>query len=140
MNTLLIIDMQKMFLSERNLHIVDPIKNKIEEFKSNGDAIIFVEFCSAICRTIKELTFLTKKYPNTFTVNKNKVSGAEEIDAVIKKNRLPTKLFICGLYGDDCVFNTSVDLRLMGYKLSGFTDCIGYFDDSKKQSFDSFYK
>lgn len=139
MNTLLVIDMQQIFLSHRNRFIVEPIKDKIEEFKSNNYPIVFVEFYGLLFRTIRELTNVTKKYNNVYTISKNKPSGAVEIKKLIEKNNLPNKLYICGLYGDDCVFNTCFDLRVAGYDVIGFNDCIGYFDESKKDSLKSFY-
>jgi len=112
--TLVIVDMQHEFLS----WFIEKTRNRLVENTCNfvalamrDDApIILVEYggCGqthgAIYETIED--YLVQE-----TVTKYTADGSQEIIEAIESHNWPKKLLVCGIYGNECVFDTVDGLR-----------------------------
>jgi len=114
---LIVIDMQDNFLyhadplrqkeiRELKLNIIDLIK----VFMVNSWPIILVEY-NGNEKTCQEILDTVNGYHKLHKVYKDDCDGSEEIIETIEEFGLPNSLNICGVYSDECVFQTKEGLK-----------------------------
>ncbi len=107
---LIIIDMQRDFRDDDTIPVIPGVVHQIEQAKKRQDSIFIVEFrgCGA---TMPEVKKPLRLYRRKKTVYKNTVSGARDLAPHLKKF---SKVRVCGVYGDACVYETIkklIDIR-----------------------------
>ncbi len=117
MKTLIIIDMQDSFLKYSNrdkqkeieelkLNIIDLIK----VYMVNGWPILVVEYYGND-ETCQEILSIVGGYDKLYLISKDECDGSEEVIGAIDEFGLPNSLNICGVYSDECVFQTKEGLK-----------------------------
>lgn len=121
MKTLIIIDMQDNFL-----YYTDPLKEKeikelkfniidlIKVFMINSWPIVIVEY-NGNDKTCEEIFNIVDRYYKLYSVTKDQCDGSEKIMDVIHDYNLPRSLNICGVYSDECVYQTKEGLKECDY-------------------------
>lgn len=111
MKLLIIIDMQKGFLESIRFPLKDRLIKNISSVisKNSHDHILFVELCPDYYgETIYDIKRLANKYN---IIQKLYQDGSSEIiDWMKRSNISPKKISICGVFSDQCVFDTAVGL------------------------------
>lgn len=107
--TLAVVDMQYHFDTATEELTIQGCAEQIKIAIKNKNPIVFVEY-EGLGETLEELTNLTKKYNNTFFVEKSRDDGSRELRQVIREENLPEKIRICGVNFECCVFDTARSL------------------------------
>lgn len=108
--TLVIIDMQSLFINEDEIEIIPNIILLIQHAMGKKWAIIVVENDGS-GDTDEEITQTLQGYPHKETVTKYENNGGLEVIQCVQSH--PTwsiHLIVCGIYGDECVSETVAGL------------------------------
>jgi nicotinamidase-related amidase len=109
---LVVIDMQPYFESSQGERVIANCQREIREARARKNYILFLEYenCG---RTDQRLLNLVQGYPHTSIVIKADDDGSEEITKELRyKNFRRTRLRVCGVNTDICVFWTVVGLEV----------------------------
>jgi len=104
--TLVIIDMQELFIEADEEKIIPNIIAMIRHAIAKKWAIIVVEY-SGSGETDQEITQALRGYPHKDTVTKHDCDGGRQVIACIESHPAwSTNLLVCGVYGPNCVAAT----------------------------------
>ena len=108
--TLVIIDMQELFINEDEEDIIPNIIALIKHAIEKKWAIIVVEY-SGSGETDQEITQTLHGYPHKETVTKYGCDGGREVvDCLESHPAWSVNLLVCGIYGPECVAQTVTGL------------------------------
>lgn len=108
--TLVIIDMQDLFINEDEMEIIPNIITLIKHAMENKWAIIVVEYDWSGATNVK-ITQALGEYLHQETVVKHNCDGGKEIiDCIESRPTWSTNLLVCGVYGPECVAQTVAGL------------------------------
>lgn len=123
---LLVIDLQKSFINNKTIDIVERVEKLIE--RNNYDYIAFTKFINdknsnwykildykgCISKEDQEIVVSTKNHD----VFDKKIYSAltDDLKCYMKKNNIST-LYLCGIDTDACVLKTALDLFENGYNV-----------------------
>ncbi len=108
--TLVIIDMQSLFVDKDEMEIIPNIIALIRHAMKKKWAIIVVEY-SGSGETDQEITQVLRGYPHKETVTKyNNNGGKEVVECLESYPTWSTNLLVCGIYGHECVSQTVAGL------------------------------
>lgn len=152
MKALLVIDMLNDFIDEdgalsvgpQGKAIVNLIKEKINEFRKNGDPIIFIcdnhekndkEFemfaphCIAGTPGAKIISDLEVKDDDKI-ITKRRYSAffGTDLDLYLRENNIE-EIFLTGVCTNICVLYTAADARNLAYKVNIYKDAVASFDN-----------
>jgi nicotinamidase-related amidase len=106
MYTLVVVDMQKTFASSRKLSVIRNCKSLLKQAMEDKAGIVFLEYMD-YGQTHSELLALTKAYKKAYQINKFEDDGSAETATMVRKHRLPKRLFrVCGVNTTYCVTAT----------------------------------
>lgn len=106
MPTLVVVDMQPQFSNSTCKITRAACVREVKYAVKNNHNIVFLEF-GGWGKTTSMLTDLTADYPHAVTLLKHQMDGSEEIKQHFeKKNKRPKKFHVCGVNGDQCVYET----------------------------------
>jgi len=104
--TLVIVDMQELFINEDEEDIIPNIIALIRHAIAKKWAIIVVEYDGS-GETDQEITQTLHGYPHQETVIKYGQDGGKEVvDCLESHPAWSASLLVCGIYGPDCVAQT----------------------------------
>ena len=104
--TLVIIDMQELFINEDEEDIIPNIIALIKHAIAKKWAIIVVEYDGS-GETDQEIEQTLQGYPHKETVTKYGQDGGKEVvDCLESHPAWSVNLIVCGIYGPDCVAQT----------------------------------
>jgi len=104
--TLVIVDMQPVFIASRNPETVIAVANEIMTAKMNNHAIIFLEY-NLSGATYSGFQSLLKDYPHKSKIRKNGDDGSKEVIRALNRRNFPMQtLRVCGVNTDCCVYST----------------------------------
>ena len=111
-DTLIIVDMQQVYLDFFTKRIQNRlIKNILAEIP-NYKRVILLEM-DGEGDTIEPIK---NKVPNSPVVYKYDMNGGKELDDFFQDNNIvPKGIYVCGIFREQCVSETSYGLRRVGY-------------------------
>jgi nicotinamidase-related amidase len=118
---LLLIDVQKYYVTERHLYSLSYIKNMIGAYSQKGLPIFCVTFGDPLGKSIvKDIKQKLDKAKGVWHFSKSNENGAREIKTAMSLRGLEAKevrVDVCGFYTDICVLKTVSSLKKYGYKI-----------------------
>jgi len=104
--TLVIVDMQPVFMASRNPETLIAVANEIITAKTNNHAVILVEYNSS-GKTYSGFQALLKNYPHKSKITKKGDDGSKEVIRALNRRNFPMQtLRVCGVNTDCCVYST----------------------------------
>ena len=126
MNLLLVIDLQKAFINENTVDVVEKINNLIKDNKY--DKVVFTRFINSDDSIwVKKLKYkecvsdeskrIVIDTNNNLVIDKNIYSAfTEQLKKYISDNKIDN-IYLCGIDTDCCVLKTAFDLFENGYNV-----------------------
>lgn len=110
MYTLVVIDMQKDFVSCNEPNVIRACQREIKLAIRRKTGIIFLEY-EGYGHTIPELTNLTTNYDKTYFSSKATNSGSDEVFGIINTRNLYQNVRVVGVNTSYCVYETVEGLK-----------------------------
>ena len=106
--TLVVIDMQELYINAKELHLLPKICSLIKQARQNNWAIILVQLkCSSGTNICEEIFAAVDDYPHLAIVSKTGMDGGEQVlDCLKHSPKWSLDLLVCGVFGDQCVAAT----------------------------------
>ncbi len=148
MKALVVIDMLKGFVGDRERKIIDNVKNLIDVCRRKGFPVIYV--CDShipgdrefklwgehALRGTEDAEVVDELKPTNrdYVVYKRRYSGffGTDLDLLLKELRVE-EVILCGIYTEYCVKHTAADAFFNGYDVTIVRDCVLSYEDKMQE-------